>query len=182
MEEMTTFILNSPITEEQWDAITDVDFERTNEITFHTKHGKIVKFVKAFTQPDSIESSLTQNALDTISRQAAIDALCKAVDAKGTYDGEWLYTDEFCKVVNDLPPAQPEPQWIPCSERMPFAEYGESPNVYCYCCDLERGGKWAQLLYFNGGVWCLPTGETFAYKVLAWYPLPTKPYKEGEKE
>lgn len=34
--------LNSPITEEQWDAITDVDFEHTNRIWFHTKHGKTV--------------------------------------------------------------------------------------------------------------------------------------------
>lgn len=71
-----------------------------------------------------------------------------------------------------------EPQrWIPCSERLPFAEYGESPKVYCYCHDVERGGKWAELLYFNGGVWCKPTGETFDYKVLAWYPLPSKPYR-----
>lgn len=51
MDEMT-LTLNSPITEEQWDAITDVDFEHTNEITFHTKHGKIVKFVKASSQSE----------------------------------------------------------------------------------------------------------------------------------
>lgn len=53
MDEMT-FTLNSPITEEQWDAITDVDFEHTNEITFHTKHGKEVKFVKASAQQEII--------------------------------------------------------------------------------------------------------------------------------
>lgn len=41
-----TLTLNSPITEEQWDTIADVDFDHTNEITFHTKHGKQVKFVK----------------------------------------------------------------------------------------------------------------------------------------
>ena len=46
-----TLTLNSPITEEQWDAITDVDFEHTNEVVFHTKHGKEVKFVKASVQP-----------------------------------------------------------------------------------------------------------------------------------
>lgn len=51
MDEMT-LTLNSPITEEQWDAITDVDFEHTNEITFHTKHGKIVKFMKQSAEPD----------------------------------------------------------------------------------------------------------------------------------
>lgn len=38
--------LNSPITEEQWDVITDVDFDNTDKISFHTKHGKEVEFVK----------------------------------------------------------------------------------------------------------------------------------------
>lgn len=38
--------LNSPITEEQWDAITDVDFDNTDRISFHTKHGKEVEFIK----------------------------------------------------------------------------------------------------------------------------------------
>ena len=41
-----TLTLNSPITEEQWDAITDVDFDNTDKIYFHTKHGKEVYFVK----------------------------------------------------------------------------------------------------------------------------------------
>lgn len=45
MDEMT-LELNSPITEEQWDAITDVDFEHTERIWFHTKDGKDVEFIK----------------------------------------------------------------------------------------------------------------------------------------
>ena len=45
MDEMT-FTLNNPLTEEEWDLIEDVDFEHTNSITFHTKHGKEVEFVK----------------------------------------------------------------------------------------------------------------------------------------
>lgn len=45
MDEMT-FKLNSPITEEQWDMIEDVNFDYTDSITFHTKHGKEVEFVK----------------------------------------------------------------------------------------------------------------------------------------
>lgn len=52
MSDEFTLTLNSPITEEQWDMITDVDLDNTNEITFHTKHGKEVKFVKASAQPD----------------------------------------------------------------------------------------------------------------------------------
>lgn len=38
--------LNSPITEEQMDAITDIDFDNTSRIWFHTKYGKTVEFVK----------------------------------------------------------------------------------------------------------------------------------------
>ena len=45
VDEMT-FTLNSPITEEQWDMIEDVDFDHTDSITFHTKPGKEVEFVK----------------------------------------------------------------------------------------------------------------------------------------
>lgn len=42
-----TLELNSPLTEEDWDLIEDVDFEHTDRIWFTTKHGKRVEFVKA---------------------------------------------------------------------------------------------------------------------------------------
>lgn len=45
MDEMT-FTLSSPLTEDDWDAITDVDFEHSEKVSFSTKHGKIVVFVK----------------------------------------------------------------------------------------------------------------------------------------
>ena len=45
MDELT-FTLHHPLTDEEWDAIIDVDFEHTDEITFHTKNGKKVVFVK----------------------------------------------------------------------------------------------------------------------------------------
>lgn len=41
-----TMTLNSPLTEEEFDMITDVDFERTDKVWFHTKHGKKVEFAK----------------------------------------------------------------------------------------------------------------------------------------
>lgn len=43
---MVALTLNSPITDEQWDMIMDVDFDHTNEVTFHTKNGKVVEFKK----------------------------------------------------------------------------------------------------------------------------------------
>lgn len=57
MRDELTLTLNSPITEEQWDAITDVDFEHTDRIWFETKHGKTVEFVKKTTMPRWIPCS-----------------------------------------------------------------------------------------------------------------------------
>lgn len=46
MSDEMDFTLHNPLTEEEWDMIVDVDFDYTPEITFHTKHGKEVVFVK----------------------------------------------------------------------------------------------------------------------------------------
>lgn len=43
---------------------------------------------------------------DLISRQAAIDVFMKILDDPG--HAEFLYTDEICKALSDLPPAKPE--------------------------------------------------------------------------
>jgi DNA-directed RNA polymerase subunit RPC12/RpoP len=45
---------------------------------------------------------------DLIKRSDAIKALCDAVDNKGNYEGEWLYTDEFCKAIDSVPSADNE--------------------------------------------------------------------------
>ena len=74
---------------------------------------------------------------------------------------------------------KPEPHWIPVTERLPYAECGESDNVLATCGyrDVEDGSiRWIKTLYFNGGNWCYPTGETYLEKVYAWMPLP-EPYK-----
>lgn len=76
-------------------------------------------------------------------------------------------------------------RWIPVSERLPEAEYGESDSVLV-CFEDET----QDVLYFNGGNWCYPTGETYISvnhkngwhnKVVAWMPLP-KSYKTEESE
>lgn len=46
MTDEITLTLNNPLTDEQWDAVTDVDFDKTEHITFETKHGKHVEFAK----------------------------------------------------------------------------------------------------------------------------------------
>ena len=46
MTDTFEFTLDNPLTEEQWDMIADVDFDHTDRIWFHTKHGKEVEFTK----------------------------------------------------------------------------------------------------------------------------------------
>ena len=122
---------------------------------------------------------------DTVSRQQAIDAIVDRCDVAKW--GRCPKTEELVWTLEKLPSSptpsrQPEQHWIPCSERLPFAEYGESNNVLATC--GHRDGedtsiRWIKTLYFNGGNWCYPTGETYDQKVYAWMPLP-EAYREGE--
>jgi hypothetical protein len=90
----------------------------------------------------------------------------------------WHYEQalsEIREMLEDAQTIEPEPKWIPGSVRLPFAEYGESDNVLATC--GHRDGedtsiRWIKTLYFNGGNWCYPTGETYDQKVYAWMPLP----------
>lgn len=41
-----TFRLNSPLTEEDWNLITDAEFEHSDSVTFTTPSGKEVEFRK----------------------------------------------------------------------------------------------------------------------------------------
>lgn len=76
--------------------------------------------------------------------------------------------------------------WIPVSERLPKAEYGESDSVLV-CFENET----QDVLYFDGSNWCYPTGETYISvnhkngwhnKVVAWMPLLESYYAESEEE
>lgn len=97
-------------------------------------------------------------------------------------EGHPEYEDCISYAIEKL---EQEPKWIPVSERLPEAEYGESDSVLvCF----ENGTQ--DVLYFNGGNWCYPTGETYISvnhkngwhnKVIAWMPLP-KPYEPQESE
>ena len=60
MKDTFEFTLNNPLTEEQWDMITDVDFDRTDHVTFHTKHGKEVEFAKVIRCKDCKYNSNTE--------------------------------------------------------------------------------------------------------------------------
>ena len=72
-------------------------------------------------------------------------------------------------------------EWIPCSDRLPEAEYGESDTVLVTKCWKEdKETCFVETAMFDGGNWCEPTGERLTVtKVLAWKPLPES-YREEQ--
>lgn len=95
----------------------------------------------------------------------------------GSWRGHDVYTDEIravMKEVGELPAADVAPvRWTSVDERLPHAEYGESDSVLVV---TELGSM--QVLYFDGGNWCHPTGEPFIrakFRVTHWMPLPEPP-------
>ena len=143
---------------------------------------------------------------DLISRQAAIDAIAnctncgdektlRAYVAKHNLDNEWSGgVLEAINAVEDLPSAQPEQRWIPCSERLP--EIKQHVLLSCY----------GRVIYGrmmsedgNGGYpvfeICDSVGEKrpivlettvhsefTTSRIIAWMPLPEPYQEEGEKD
>lgn len=109
---------------------------------------------------------------ELISRRAAIDGLKEAFNPSIT---------NFVKakmVIDNLPSAQPEPHWIPCSERLPEEEQTvlvtcTDGQVYIYdrleACDYE----YDDMRFWEDNVGCYQPRED----VIAWMPLP-EPYGE----
>lgn len=125
---------------------------------------------------------------DLISRQAAIDALQKEIN-KGIPPFDDVMGSIRCgvrlarNIIEDLPSAQPEQRWIPCSERLPKEDGQYLITVkYKHVNDsyedvYAEHGEW-----FNGGwdAFCFGhSGEVEG--ILAWQPLP-EPYRGGEQE
>ena len=128
---------------------------------------------------------------DLISRQAAIDALCRYSQPIDNGDGtatiRILTCDGIKEVLEALPPVQPEGQWIPVTpETMPKAgeivlvtlpeHVGENGEKYysgvisAYYIDLGDGW-W----FRSDGVNCGELGGCGATPI-AWMPKP-KPWK-----
>lgn len=160
---------------------------------------------------------------DLISRQSAIDALCSECQ------GRCIPCDNYpcgeVKAIEALPSAQPEPsdvardiatiienekdmrvvlqqpQWIPCSERLPEAEYpvivtwknNDPKSYYQYI----LGKHYVGVAHYKNGKWfwyssitedvlmeygrCDTEEFDEAIEAVAWKPLP-EPYKEDADE
>lgn len=136
---------------------------------------------------------------DLISRQAAIDALCKA----GCGSGHCGVSCDDVKAIEQLPSAQPGQQWIPIKMRPMDSEEREYWECQCgyelkeedavmFDCQMPDDGqeilisfqKWINMdrCEIDGGFYGLE-GNGDWEGVIAWMPLP-EPYieaKEGEE-
>jgi len=105
---------------------------------------------------------------DLISRQAAIDALDKRFDSipmEQTVEILQLRRD-----LRELPPAQPEQKWIPCSETV------DIPDHEVMACD-RYGAFIIGYLDCKDEQWLCESDDSIMYDPVAWCELP-KPYKE----
>ena len=131
---------------------------------------------------------------DLISRQAAIDAIMgEPTDAH--------YPSWYAERLEQLPSAQPEQRWIPCSERLPEDirpvivtwKNTDPKSYYQYIVGKHFTGT---ACYKNGKwYWYSSTTEDMlaeygrydseefdeAIECIAWMPLP-EPYKAGSED
>ena len=119
---------------------------------------------------------------DTISRQALMKEFSDFVRASNSSDFAQTPTwNDAVSLVGSMPSAQPEQQWIPCSERLPE----EEKKTYWVCTDAEYQCecRWTNNRFGIGeGEWGWSIFDTPQYtKPIAWMPLP-EPYKEERKD
>lgn len=121
---------------------------------------------------------------DCISRQAAIDAILLNQEVYSNNFGNDpidKYTiaiiDNDAQTIAQLPSAQPEPRWIPVTEKLPEAnEIDEKGFIKAY---LVQDARWMDVARWNGDVWIAWGYGTVLKDVTAWMPLP-EPWKGGE--
>ena len=141
---------------------------------------KAIEALKQLTQPNTPN---TLNALDTISRQAAIEAIKKSR----------FLVDAMEKVIK-LPSVQPDPEWIPCRERLPIGSdivlLSLPPSIDMNGDELVGGVICGHYISGKNENWGISDGSTFGYGLVSarygtnpthWMPLP-EPYQEGKNE
>ena len=125
----------------------------------------------------------TQSSTDLISRQAAIEKMdCLFSPTDDTNYMRIGYNHAVADgmaIIRNLPSAQPEQRWIPCSERFPEEPFGclvtvwDTNSVTMY----EFENILPYFVGWDGEQWNDADGEQCPFEVIAWMPLP-EPYVE----
>ena len=166
-------------------------------------HAQLAEWLKELRERRTAESEkrteerTETHACDSISRQAAIDAFSN----NGSF---FVYGADVCKAIvsriKQLPAAEPEPHWIPCSESLPEEAYpvivtwkNDDPASYY---QYILGKHYVGVAHYKNGKWfwySSVTEDTLmeygrcdseefdeAIECIAWMPLP-EPYG-GEQD
>ena len=112
---------------------------------------------------------------DLISRQAAIDAIHCDITVTGRQNAEVVSKTiaAFVDRIKALPSAQPEPRWIPCSERNP-----DETGVYLVTV-ASNDNKTNTVLFNYSKDYGWTVGGCFT--IVAWMPLP-EPWEGDTQE
>lgn len=99
----------------------------------------------------------------------------------------WHYEQalsEIKEMLEDAPTIEPEPKWIPCSERLPDEDHwlggsGRqfSEKVIVAIVNHSDEDTWVDMTYTIDGEWACELPKYC--EIAAWMPLP-EPYREGE--
>lgn len=65
MSDSFEFTLHSPMTEEDWNKLSDVEHEKTKSVTFQTPQGRQVKYIKCEVL-DKIRAEIIESAKGTM--------------------------------------------------------------------------------------------------------------------
>lgn len=126
------------------------------------------------------EAQRANQSVDTISRQAAIDAFEDFIgehDDADPFNLKSVTMTGIRQILKALPPAEPERHWIPVSERMP--KYRETVLISSF---WGVRVAWRDAIKEDGtdDFWVCPLEDSDVYPqyVYAWMPLP-QPYNGG---
>ena len=111
---------------------------------------------------------------DLISRQAGIDEFEKELSAKYNRREFAIGFVGIKRILENLPSAQPEHRWIPCSERLP--EMFHDVLISTRWKTVDRAYR-SFTCWLHNGMDCTNYEND---EILAWMPLP-EPWK-GEEE
>ena len=123
---------------------------------------------------------------DLISKTETVERLRGVLDVTvpiTDYDGGYVDGVEVgISTISTMPTIQPEPQWIPVSERLPETT---DPVLTTYIVNGDRSRKYVEesAYYENDEYWCSPWDEYrkegTRIEVIAWMPEP-EPYKPNK--
>ena len=98
---------------------------------------------------------------DALRRTMYHEAMEKDSDEQKWDGGCWVRYKMFERIIEAQPTIEPEPQWIPCSERL--------PKAFEYCLWTTADGK--VVYHYCDGQFS---------KYIAWMPLPEPARLDGE--